>query len=153
MLSDLVCVGLKEVMKTYDFTLAYHHTIIIILLCLYRYLEPFLIYLRYRPSKHDRPTRQLLNRQRLLQPIDELFMVLVCLRLNLMEKDLSHRFNCSQSTVSRVCMSWLPFLSSQLYPLITWPSHELISHHMPAQFRESAIGYVKQYRVLVVLSH
>ena len=49
-----------------------------ILLCLYRYLEPFLIYLRYRPSKHDQPTRQLLNRQRLLQPIDELFMIQSC---------------------------------------------------------------------------
>ena len=45
-----------------------------ILLCLYHYLEPFLIYLRYRPSKHAQPTCQLLNCQRLLQPIDELFI-------------------------------------------------------------------------------
>jgi hypothetical protein len=37
-----------------------------ILLCLYRYLEPFLIYLCYCPSKHEQPTRQLLNHQRLL---------------------------------------------------------------------------------------
>ena len=107
-----------------------------ILLCLYRYLEPLLPYLRYRSSKHEQPTRQLLNRQRLLQPIDELFMVLVRLRLNLLEKDLSHRFNCSLSTVSRVCTAWLPFLSTQLYPLITWPSRELINHHMPTQFRD-----------------
>ena len=107
-----------------------------ILLCLYHYLEPFLIYLRYRPSKHEQPTRQLLNRQRLLQPIDELFMILVRLRLNLLEKDLAHRFNCSQTTVSRICTAWLPFLSSQLHPLITWPSRELVNHHMPAQFRD-----------------
>ena len=105
-----------------------------ILLCLYRYLEPLL---SYRPSKHEQPTHQLLNRQRLLQPIDELFMVLVRLRLNLLEKDLSHRFNCSLSTVSPVCTAWLPFLSTQLYPLITWPSRELVNHHiMPAQFRD-----------------
>ena len=37
-----------------------------IVLCLYHYLEPYLIYLRYRPSKHEQPTRQLLNRQRQL---------------------------------------------------------------------------------------
>ena len=39
--------------------------------------------------------RQLLNRQQLLLPIDELFLVLVRLPLNLLEKDLEHRFNCS----------------------------------------------------------
>ena len=64
MLSDLVCIGFKEVTKTYDFTLAYHHTIsYIYILCLYQYLEPFLIYLHYSPSKHQQPTCQLLNRQ------------------------------------------------------------------------------------------
>ena len=41
-----------------------------IVLCLYYYLEYYLIYLCYRLSKHEQPTRQLLNRQRLLQPID-----------------------------------------------------------------------------------
>ena len=61
-----------------------------IVLCLYYYLEHYLIYLCYRPSKHEQSTRQLLNRQRLLQPIDELFMILVCLCLNLLEKDLAH---------------------------------------------------------------
>ena len=61
-----------------------------IVLCLYHYLEHYLIYLCYRPSKHEQPTRQLLNHQQLLQPIDELFMILVCLRLNLLEKDLAH---------------------------------------------------------------
>ena len=62
----------------------------------------------------------------------------MCIRdsLNVLEKDLGHRFNCSTSTVSRICTAWLPFLSSQLYPLITWPSRELIDHHMPAQFKD-----------------
>lgn len=54
----------------------------------------------------------------------------------LLEKDLSHRFNYSQSTVSRVCTAWLPFLNSQLYPLITWPSSELINHYIPAPFKD-----------------
>ena len=107
-----------------------------ILQCLYRYLEPLLPYLRYRPNNLEQPTRQLLNRQRLLQPIDELFLILVRLRLNLLEKDLGHRFQCSVSTVSRICTAWLPFLSSQLYPLITWPSRELINLHMPTQFKD-----------------
>lgn len=62
--------------------------------------------------------------------------VLLHLRLNLLERDLAHRFNCSTSTISRVCTAWLPFLRAQLYPLITWPSHELIDFHMPKQFKE-----------------
>ena len=33
-------------------------------------------------SKHDQPAHQLLNCQRLLQPIDELFMILLRLHLN-----------------------------------------------------------------------
>ena len=107
-----------------------------IFICIYRYLEPLLQYLRYRPSKHTQLTHQLLSRQRLLQPIDEFFLVLLRLRLNLLEKDLGHRFNCSVSTISRVCTTWLPFLRAQLYPLITWPSRELIDHHMPKQFKE-----------------
>ena len=94
-----------------------------ILLCLYRYLEPLLPYLRYRPSKHSNPTHQLLSRQRLLQPIDELFLVLVRLRLDLLEDDLAHRFNASTSTVSRICTTWLPFLSQQLIP----PYHMALS--------------------------
>lgn len=34
-----------------------------ILLCLYQYLEPLLPYLRYQPSKHSEPTRQVIIRQ------------------------------------------------------------------------------------------
>ena len=107
-----------------------------IFISIYRYLEPLLQYLRYRPSKHTDVTHQLLSRQRLLQPIDEFFLVLLRLRLSLLEKDLGHRFNCSVSTISRICTAWLPFLSTQLYPLITWPSRELIDLHMPKQFKE-----------------
>ena len=107
-----------------------------IFICIYRYLEPLLQYLRYRPSKHTEVTHQLLSRQRLLQPIDEFFLVLLRLRLNLLERDLGHRFNCSTATISRVCTAWLPFLKAQLYPLITWPSRELINLHMPKQFKE-----------------
>ena len=51
-------------------------------------LEHFIIYSCYRPSKHEQSTHQILNHQRLLQPIDELFMTLVHLHLNLLEKDL-----------------------------------------------------------------
>ena len=107
-----------------------------IFLCLFRYLEPLLPYLRYRPSKHDDPTPQLLYRTRILTPIDELFMVMVRLRLGLLEQDLAHRFNVSIATVYRVCSAWLSFLHQQLRPLITWPSRSVIKKHMPTQFVE-----------------
>lgn len=34
-----------------------------IFICMYRYLEPLLQYLRYRPSNHTEATHQLLSRQ------------------------------------------------------------------------------------------
>ena len=108
-----------------------------ILMCLYRYLEPLLCYLRLcRNEIKTTSTSAFKPRARALQPIDEFFLTLVRLRLGLLEQDLAHRFNISIATVSRICITWIKFLNQQLRPLITWPSRELIDAHMPAQFIE-----------------
>ena len=72
---------------------------------------------------------------RALHPIDELFMVLIRLRLGLLEQDLAHRFNVSIAIVSRICVTWIKLLNQQLRPLITGPSRAVIDAHMPAQFK------------------
>ena len=111
-----------------------------IFLCLFNFIAPLLshLYIIRSDTKHDhtstpRPYKPV---PRALQPIDELFMVLVRLRLALLEQDLSHRFMVSISTVSRICNTWIVFLDQQLRPLITWPSKAAINEHMPAQFKE-----------------
>ena len=78
-----------------------------IFLCLFNFIAPLLshLYIIRSDTKHDhtstpRPYKPV---PRALQPIDELFMVLVRLRLALLEQDLSHRFMVSISTVSRIC--------------------------------------------------
>lgn len=108
-----------------------------VLMCLYRYLEPLLCYLRLcRSDIKSTSTQTFKPRARVLQPIDELFLVLVRLRLGLLEQDLAHRFDIGIATVSRICVTWLKFLNQQLRPLITWPSRAVIDAHMPMQFKE-----------------
>ena len=106
-------------------------------MCLYRYLEPPLCHLRLcRSDIKNTSTQTFKPRARALQPIDELFLVLIRLRLGLLEQDLAHRFNIGIATVSRICVTWIKFLDQQLRPLITWPSRAVIDTHMPAQFKE-----------------
>ena len=51
---------------------------------------------------------------------DEFFLVLVRLRLGLLEMDLAYRFEVSQSYVSAVLNTWIPFLRAQLQNLLRW---------------------------------
>ena len=108
-----------------------------VFMCLYRYLEPLVCHLCLcRSDIKTTSTQSFKPRARALQPIDELFMALIRLRLGLLEQDLAHRFNVSIATVSRICVTWIKFLNQQLRPLITWPSRAVIDAHMPAQFKE-----------------
>ena len=103
-----------------------------IFLCIFRFIEPLLGQLNYRPESASHNIR---GRHRSLPPIDEFFMVLVRLRLGLLEGDLAHRFNLSISSISRILITWIIFLDQQLRPLITFPSRTVVQRHMPSQFR------------------
>ena len=48
---------------------------------------------------------------------------------------MADRFGVSESTVSRICTSWIKLLRLELEPLITWPDKEQILEHMPAAFK------------------
>ena len=52
----------------------------------------------------------------------EFFLTLVRLRLGLTVWDLAFRFKISQSTVSSVVNTWIPFLAKEFACFITWPT-------------------------------
>ena len=62
--------------------------------------------------------------------------MLVRLRLGLMEQDIAYRFNISQSTVSRIIITWINFMHLQLKELPLWPKKEVVTFYMPQTFKE-----------------
>ncbi|XP_075730655.1 uncharacterized protein LOC119164629 [Rhipicephalus microplus] len=76
------------------------------------------------------------GRKRKLSTESELFLVLVRLRLGLFEDDLAHRFCIAQSTVSRICTSWINFLYAKLGLLPLWAPRRIVDATMPPEFKE-----------------
>ncbi|XP_075741756.1 uncharacterized protein LOC142792512 [Rhipicephalus microplus] len=76
------------------------------------------------------------GRKRKLSTENELFLVLVRLRLGLFEDDLAHRFCIAQSTVSRICTSWINFLYAKLGLLPLWAPRKIVDTTMPPEFKE-----------------
>ena len=71
-----------------------------------------------------------------LSQVNELFLTLVRLRLNLKEHDLARRFDISLSSVSRVFITWINFMYLRLGMLPIWPDRDTITDTMPAAFKE-----------------
>jgi len=67
---------------------------------------------------------------------DELFLMLVRLRLDLKEYDLAKRFEISPSSVSRTFTTWVNYCYLRLGSLSCWPSRDIIRDTMPAIFKE-----------------
>ncbi len=71
-----------------------------------------------------------------LSQINELFLTLVRLRLNLKERDLARGFEISLSSVSRVFLTWVNYAYLRLGLLPIWPDRTTIQETMPAAFKE-----------------
>ena len=74
------------------------------------------------------------NSQRPL--IDDLFAVLVKLRLGLPNEDLAYRLNVDPSYVSIIFHKWLNVMSRELGCLVTWPDEEQLRECMSSCFRK-----------------
>ena len=55
----------------------------------------------------------------------------------LLERDLANRFNLSKSQVSRIWITWLDFLYTQVRSIPIWDSQNYIRETMPSSFKES----------------
>ena len=75
------------------------------------------------------------GKKRRLLPIDELFMTMARLRVNLPEKILADWYKISTSEVSRIFVTWLNFLFTRLTQLPTWASRETVNKTMPECFK------------------
>lgn len=67
--------------------------------------------------------------------IDQFFMFLIKIRLGLYQQDITVRFGVSQSTVSRIIITWANFIYFQLGSLPIWPIREQVNTHMPECFK------------------
>ena len=67
---------------------------------------------------------------------DEFLLTMMKLRLNLKEEDLAQRFDISQSAVSQIISTWIPFLARELEEFIYWPTQSEITLYYPQWFKK-----------------
>jgi hypothetical protein len=78
---------------------------------------------RQRPSKGS------------LELIDQLFAVLMRLRLGILVTDISERFNISEGTFSKYFSTWIFLLQKDLKMLNPFPAIDVIDRIMPSAFK------------------
>ena len=71
-----------------------------------------------------------------LSPLNEFFLMLCRLRLGLYEQDLAYRFQISQTSVSRICSTWINLCYYKFKELPIWPTRTIIDSHMPCIFQD-----------------
>ena len=99
----------------------------------YQFLGPAVDKLHYWGTKPDARKR---HRSTKLTPMDQLFMTLVKLRLDLKFVDLAFRFNISTGLVSRYFNTWICFLYHHLKEIDWMPSTKQVEGTLPSAFRE-----------------
>ena len=87
-------------------------------------------------EKKDTGSEQKLGRPRAMSTFEEFTLTLMRLRLGSFQKDLAHRFNVSEATVSTVFNTWVRFMRVELEPLICLPRKEILHQYMPNIFKE-----------------
>ena len=70
-----------------------------------------------------------------LSPLNEFFLMLCCLRLGFYKQDLAYKFQISQTSVSRICSTWINLCYYKCKELPIWPTRTIIDSHMPCIFQ------------------
>ena len=104
-----------------------------VFLSFFNFLGPAVNELRYRGEKEGKGLR---HRVRKLDPLNQLFLTLVKLKLNLKQKDLAFRFGISPSVVSRYITTWICFLYHHLSEIDWTPSVNQVMSTLPHSFRK-----------------
>jgi hypothetical protein len=89
------------------------------------------------------------GRERALKKEEELLIALMKLKLNLNEQYVAFLFGVSDSTVSRVISTWIPFLAKELQGLIHWPNAEELSLCYPDCFKrwENVVAIIDCFEI------
>ena len=61
---------------------------------------------------------------------------MVRLHLGLFEQDIAYRFRVSQSTISRIAITWINLLYLQFKQIPLWPPKALSVSNMPKEFQK-----------------
>ena len=92
------------------------------------------------PSKRPGPSRK-------LSPMNQMFVLLIRLRLGLLHQDIAYRFQVSSSYISRCVLTWIQFLyhefNDSLRPLM-FPTRDVMKAELPKCFKK-----YKNLRVII----
>ena len=81
------------------------------------------------------------NTPKKLSQRDELLLILMRSRLELLNEDLAERFGVSPTLCSYIFTTWIKLLSKVLgKALVVWPPRESIREHLPERFLKSGYG-------------
>lgn len=105
-----------------------------VFLAFYEFLGPSVNELAYRGVSQRAQKRQ---RRRKLNSLNQLFLTLMKLRLNLHNKDLAFRFGIRESLVSRYVTTWICFLYHDLKEVKWMPEVEQVRATLPHSFRQA----------------
>lgn len=102
-----------------------------VFLSFFKFLGPAVHCLHYWGTKRTERKRRMK-----LDPLNQLFMTLVKLKLDLNIRDIANRFQISTATVSRYFITWVCFLHHELKEVAWFPSKEQVAETLPHAFRE-----------------
>ena len=107
------------------------------LMVCFNFLGPSVNMLNYwHGSSQETRVKTTRGRRRKLTLIKEFFLVIIRLCLGSFEQDLGYRFGISQTTVSRIIVTWINFMYLQFKQILLWPSRALTLSNMPKLFKD-----------------
>ena len=109
-----------------------------LLLAFFEFLGPSVNNLQYWRVKSKQRIRKRCTK---LNPLNQLFLTLIKLRLALKEKDLAYRFGISTSTVSKYFITWVCFLYCHLREIEWMPTVEQVKACLPHSFKKYCDTY------------
>lgn len=104
-----------------------------VLMHFFDFLGPAVNRLNYWGEKQRSTTKK---NKKALDPLNQFFLTLVKLRLNLRVIDLAIRFGISKSLVSKYFITWVCFLYSHLKEINWTPLVEQVAATLPTAFRD-----------------